>query len=296
MQNLKNTALISIIFSFVLFQNARAQQGSEALDNQESEPSFNQQSEPPPPDRAPPSQPEPRESPADSEARPRTEPAPDFRETKPEENDDGFEMPSFSIRLDPLNWLIEGRLGLELEIAVWKFISFEMVPVFVVNDEPPIFNFAGEPDNLTQHSNGLGPISGSSFGLGFWLSGKALQGTVLRLIYTNYGYTYKTDGGLLDEVDFTERRLYGMIGSISRWGIFTIASGFGIGVELNQRQRCYENTTPPDGQTSGCEDDEEQHIAVDRDSDGITVYDLNGWLHPIYLTVRIALGITLDFD
>jgi hypothetical protein len=333
MNILKASTLIFAVFSLALCQSARAQEPAAPPDAQESAPSFNQETappqqsepqptpppefnretepqqqyEPPPP---PPPDPTPAPQPEPDERQVKTVPdeIDDDAEPKPEEDDEGFEMPSFSVRLDPLNWLIEGRLGLELEIGVWKFISFEMIPVFVVNEEPPIFNFGGEPDNLTQQSNGLGPISGSSFGLGFWLSGTALQeGTVLRLIFTNYGYTYKTtiDGDVIDEVNFTERRIYGMISSLSRWGIFTIASGFGIGVELNQKQRCVEEDTPPfteegiprfTARTSGCDDDEEQHIAVDNDSDRITIYDINGWLHPVYLTVRIALGITLDFD
>jgi hypothetical protein len=206
-----------------------------------------------------------------------------------------FDMPPFSIRIDPFNWLLEGRLGVELEVGVWKFISFEMVPVFVVNDSPPIFNFAGEPDNLTQSSNGLGPISGSSFGLGFWLNGKPLQGYVLRVIFTNYGYTYETkDGSVpIDKVNFTERRLFGMFGSHSNFGPLTIATGIGLGVELNRQQRCYgEGDLAPDARTSGCKDKDEQLIAIKNDAS--KVYDLNGWAHPIYLAARISIGIVLD--
>lgn len=320
MNILKASVLVFAVFSLALCPSTHAQESAAPASVQETTPSFNQETEPEPvsePQPAPEpefnreSEPQqPSEPPPPPPPKPASTPQPELearqakipadeidKNAEPEEEDEGFEMPSFSIRVDPLNWLIEGRLGFELEIGVWKFISFEMIPVFVVNDAPPIYNFAGEPDNLTQHSNGLGPISGSSFGLGFWLSGKALQeGTVLRLIFTNYGYTYKTDDGDTDTVDFTERRIYGMIGSISRWGLFTIASGFGIGVELNQKQRCYvDDEMPPNGQTSGCPDDEEQHIAIERETKP-SVYDINGWLHPVYLTVRIALGITLDFD
>jgi len=327
MHNLKTPVLAFSVLSILLCGEVRAQDATASPGTQEIAPSANQESEPQPPpppqfnrETEPPQEPEPASPPPPSpsdrtpfsqpeaeESRVKEPPRKfdDYAESEPEE-DNGFEMPSFSIRLDPLNWLIEGRLGLELEIAVWKFISFEMVPVFVVNDAPPIFNFAGEPDNLTQHSNGLGPISGSSFGVGFWLSGTALQeGTVLRLIFTNYGYTYKTDGGDLDKVDFTERRLYGMIGSLSRWGIFTIGTGFGLGVELNEKQRCINEIEETEAgsvrvvaQTSGCPDDGEQHIAVDfnNDTGEVDIYDINGWLHPVYITARIALGITLDFD
>jgi hypothetical protein len=118
-----------------------------------------------------------------------------------------FDVPPFSFRVDLLNSLFSGRLRLELEVGLWKFISFEMVPAFVVRDSR--FD-VDAPHNLTQSANGLGPISGASFGLGFWPGGRPLKGFVLRLIFTNYGYTYETteESILIDKVSFTERRLY----------------------------------------------------------------------------------------
>lgn len=217
----------------------------------------------------------------------------------PSSEDDGsspFNMPPFSVRLDPFNWLLEGRLGVELEVGILTFLSFEMIPVFVVNDSPPVFNFAGEPDSLTQASNGLGPISGSSFGLGFWLNGSPLKGYVLRVIYTNYGYTYETKDGStpIDKVNFTERRLFGMFGSHFNFGPLTIATGIGLGVELNRPQRCYkEGDLAPDARTSGCKDSDEQIIATHNDATD-KPYDINGWAHPIYVAGRISIGIMLD--
>ena len=55
--------------------------------------------------------------------------------------DDGeFEMPGFAVRVDPLNWLIGGRLGFELEVQLWEFITFETIPMFVTESEPVAFN------------------------------------------------------------------------------------------------------------------------------------------------------------
>jgi hypothetical protein len=204
-----------------------------------------------------------------------------------------FEMPAFSIRMDPFNWLIEGRLGFELEVAVWKFISVELVPVFVANDEPPSFNFSGRDDPISQHSNGLGPIAGTSIGAGFWLSGEPLEGYVLRAILTNYGFTYRASDriGVFDEVDFTERRLMVFFGSHSRWGFFTLSGGIGLAYELNQQQRCFASGSD-EVATSGCPDEDEQHILVE--SDGSAVADINGGFHPIYLEARFSLGIAID--
>jgi hypothetical protein len=218
-----------------------------------------------------------------------------------DDGDDGepFDMPPIGIRIDPFNWLIEGRLGLELEVGIWKFISLELVPVFVLNDSPPSFNFSGREDNLFQESNGLGPISGTSIGVGFWLGGDPLEGYVIRAVFTNYGYTYKTtsdEWGTIDEVDFTERRLGAVFGSHYVWGPFTIAFGFGLGVELNQQERCFPDADITNPQTSDCPYDDEQHIALDRvGNTADTVTDLNGWLHPVYLMGRISLGLYLDF-
>ncbi|MDD9936852.1 MAG: hypothetical protein OXT09_24785, partial [Myxococcales bacterium] len=215
----------------------------------------------------------------------------------PEDGGKGFEVPAFSIRMDPLNWLIEGRLGLELEAQVWEIITVELVPIFVANEEPPSFNFSGRDDPVSQHSNGLGAISGASIGAGFWLQGKPFRGYVLRAILTNYGYTYKaSDGsGVFDQTTVTERRFVGFFGSYSRFAFFTIGGGIGIGYELNQTQRCFANG--PSGlvaANSGCRDEEEHLIRLDRDEDDFSVADINGGLHPIYLEARLSLGIAFD--
>jgi hypothetical protein len=209
-------------------------------------------------------------------------------------DDEGFKMPPWSVRIDPFNWLLEGRLGLELEVGLLKFMSVELVPVFVVSDQPPMLNFSGIEDTLYQQSNGLGALAGSSLSVGFWLEGKAFQGYVLRAILTNYGYTYETkdDAGKIDEASHTERHFYGYIGSQSTWGAFTIAGGIGLGVELNKEQRCFPTNNIADAQTSNCPDDDEQLIALDRNVSRVA--DLNSPLHPIQLMARFSLGIVID--
>jgi hypothetical protein len=217
-------------------------------------------------------------------------------EPPPDDSGGGFKMPGFSIRFDPFNWLLEGRLGIELEVVVWKFISVEMVPVFVANTEPPSFNFAGRDDPISQHSNGLGPISGASLGAGFWLSGTPLEGYVLRALFTNYSYTYQASDsiGVFDKVNHTERWFELLIGSQSRFSFFTIAGAIGLGYELNQDQRCIVNRGLPTmmAATSGCPDEDELQIRTERD--GSSIADLNGGLHPFYIVGRFSLGVSFD--
>lgn len=205
-------------------------------------------------------------------------------------------FPGISIRLDPFNWLIDGRLGLELEVVAWQFISVEAVPIFIANDTPPAFNFQGREDAVSQHSHGLGPIAGTSIGAGFWLSGKPLEGYVVRAILTNYGLTYKaSDGsGVFDRVNHTERHLIAYIGSHSRFGLFTIAGGIGLGYELNQQQRCFANrgTAQVMAATSGCRNSGVLDILLDRE--GVGVADLNGAFHPFYIIGRFSVGVTFD--
>jgi hypothetical protein len=249
-----------------LDENGRAHYGDEEDDWQEYED---------------PSYPEPEEDP-DSQGR-----------------DSGFTFPAFSIRLDPFNWLIKGRLGLELEVGLGELpLTLELVPVFIADDEPPSFNFEGREDPISQHSNGLGPIAGASLGIGWWFQDRAFNGYVLRAVLTNIGINYEaSDGdGVFDRVTFTERRFVVYIGSHSRFGFFTIAGGIGLGYELNQQERCY---TRPEGTrevmvlTSGC--DEEQQIALDRPGSSVPqVTDLNGWLHPVYLEGRFSIGVSFD--
>ncbi|HEX4336374.1 MAG TPA: hypothetical protein VH062_10705 [Polyangiaceae bacterium] len=210
----------------------------------------------------------------------------------PEEHH-GFKMPPWSVRIDPFTWLIEGRLGIELEAGILKWLSVELVPVFVTSTTPPtLSSFSSRDSGVEQHSNGLGPISGTSLGAGFWLGGHVLHGYVLRVIYTNYGYTYTThDGGEVDRFSHTDRWLMGMIGSNATWGPFTLGGGIGLGVDLNKQSRCYPDgaTSKADAQGSGCSGWE---IALDR---GFSRFgNVAPAFYPVVLAGRISLGVTFD--
>lgn len=214
------------------------------------------------------------------------EPEPQYREEVERE---------FSVRIDPLNWLLLGRLGIELEMTAWKFITVELIPVFVTSTEPILLNYSRFDNTLTQHSRGIGPISGASLGAGVWIFGEPFSGYVIRLNFTNYAYTYKAadGGGTFDKVDFTERRLNLFFGSHSRFGPFTIAGGFGLGIELNPHDRCALDSTGSGssfevtGRTSDCEG--RQQIALNRNLSETA--DLNGPLHPVYFEARFSFGV-----
>jgi len=211
----------------------------------------------------------------------------------PEKPSKGFEMPPWSVRVDPFNWLLEGRMGLELEVGLLDFLSLEVVPVFVVNDKPPTLNFRGSKD-IFQESNGLGPISGATVDLGFWLDGKALRGYVIRVGMTNYGYRYLTrdDAGTIDQVEVAEREAFFMFGSASRWGAFTISGGIGLGLHLKKHERCF-----PEGATSVSQATTEKcdgQLLISRDRGVQDLIDLNGPLFPVDLFGRFSLGVSFD--
>lgn len=203
--------------------------------------------------------------------------------------------PEISIRVDPFNWILEGRLGLELEVAIGHGLSFEAVPVVVTSASPPTLNLEGREDNLLQSSNGLGPVSGTSVGIGWWLDGTPFRGYVLRGIVTNYGYTFRStdaEGGTIDRVNHLEREIVAFFGGYSRWGAFTLGGGLGLGIALSRERRCFETMGGVSSvtlATSDCRDDE-QLIALDPAAE--RVVNLAGSLAPAVLTGRFSLGAT----
>ena len=239
------------------------------------------------PQRAPPPS-DPALPPLEPAAPPPPPPPPEEPEGK------GFTMPPWSVRVDPFNWLLEGRMGLELEVGLLDFMTVELVPVFVVNDKPPTLNLDGVPDVLRQESNGIGPISGASLDVGFWLDGTAFHGYVIRVGITNYGYTYRTedDAGDIDEVDAVERVAFAMFGSQVNWGAFTLAGGIGLGVHLNREERCFPAgaTSVAQAQTSDCDDE----LLIATRSDVQQTADLHGGFYPAELMGRFSLGILIE--
>ncbi|MDD9966862.1 MAG: hypothetical protein OXR73_11590 [Myxococcales bacterium] len=214
------------------------------------------------------------------------------------EGGSGFELPAFSVRLDPLDLVLEGRFGLELEVDLLGFMSVELIPMFFITESPVALNlssFLGRDSEITQHSNGLGGLVGASLGVGFWLSGEPFQGYVLRALITNYGVLYRSttpEGALVDSVTLTERRFKLLVGSVNRFSVFTLATAFGLGYELSEQERCdvAEDSDGPGviARGSGCNDVE---ILV---NDLGSRASLVGFLHPWSLEFRLSLGVSFD--
>lgn len=222
---------------------------------------------------------------------------PDREPDSPSGGGQSWSPSGFSFRLDPLNWLIEGRLGIELELGILSWLSVEMIPVLVANEEPPSFNLSGRDDTVRQESNGIGPFSGASLGVGFWLGGEVFRGYVIRVLFTNYGYSYVAEdsGGVFDQVDHTERHFVFFFGSYSRWGLFTIGGGLELGYELNQEERCELMRTASGrfGAANTTDCDGELRIAIE-DRTNPQTGNLNDFLHPVSLGIRFSLGLAFD--
>ena len=207
----------------------------------------------------------------------------------PRGGDDEFEIPGFAVRVDPLNWLLFGRLGFELEVQIWEIITFQTVPMFVTESEPVSLNLRGREDTLSQHSDGLGALAGATLGVGFWLEGDPFEGYVLAAELTNYAMSYRAtdDTGEFDRFDHVERVFSGFFGSYNRWGPFTLGGGISLGVELNKEGRC------PAGVQC---DEDELVILVKRPAPGtpLEAVPLSSWSYPIELGFRLSLGFIID--
>ena len=204
----------------------------------------------------------------------------------PQAPDEGFKVPDISVRIDPFNLLLEGRLGLELETQLYKFLSLELVPVFVTTKQPPTLNYASYNSTINQSSNGIGAISGAAIDAGFWFGRRPLEGNVLRVGLSDYSYKYESKDsiGTIDAVTHTDREFFVMFGQHSRWGAFTIAGGIGLGYELNKQNRCFDTFGSV---TSSCPKDQDL-LQIDRAGN---VFDLNSFLYPFDLLARFSLGV-----
>lgn len=203
------------------------------------------------------------------------------------------------MRLDPLNWIIRGRLGFEIEVGIVKWMSVETVPVFVTTESPPWLNLNTDVVKIRQSSEGLGPLAGASLGVNFWLSGKAMKGYALSTGITNYTIRYESrnsEDAIVDHVEHTERNFYFMFGSLSRWGAFAIAGGIGFGYDMNNETRCFgsDATRATDAEIGG--DCGAINLALqERSAAGPFVSTpVTDFIYPWSLLARFSLGFVID--
>ena len=183
-----------------------------------------------------------------------------------------------------------GRLGIEIEVELLDWLTVETVPVFVTNNEPFALSLtSSRGDVLSQHSEGLGALSGASIGLGFWLDGTPFKGTVLRATLTNYTYRYESRPGdvLVDSLTHTERHFVALYGGYRKWGHFSIGGGLGVGIEMNDDERCFDDV----GQVKTTDCDGGLDLKVNDTPTGIAPSNPRDMAHPIYFAGRISLGV-----
>ena len=206
-------------------------------------------------------------------------------------------IPPFSVRVDPFNWILQGQLGFELEVGLAKWISIETVPVFVVDQSPPWLNLGGGDSRVYQHSNGWGPLAGASIGVNFWPN-KLFKGYVIRTGLNNYALTYDTndDGVPLDSVSHTKREFYAMLGSVERWGAFTLGGGIGLGYDLNKETRCYKGDTNQlfDRDEFAPGNCDEIQLGVPTGTNQAGIVSVTSFVYPWEFLARISLGVTID--
>jgi hypothetical protein len=206
-------------------------------------------------------------------------------------------IPPFSVRLDPFNWILEGQLGVELEVGVLEWLSVETVPVFVADETPPWLNFGGGDARVYQHSDGWGALTGASLGVNFWPK-RVFKGYVIRTGFIDHSLRYETkrdNGTTWDAVSHTQRELYVMLGSMERWGPFTISGGIGLGYDLNKQTRCYRDKTvlfsPNNFDTGDCD---EIQIAVPTSNNTPALASVTPFTYPWEILARFSLGVTID--
>lgn len=228
---------------------------------------------------------------------------PGSRESPPPPAPPGRKIPEISIRVDAINLVMGGDLNLELEVGLLRFLSVEVVPSFVVNENPPTHGYvSGLEEQLERKANGLGPLAGATFDVGFWLNGRAMRGTVLRVMFMTHSYEYESsdNAGVFDRVRVTERVLGGFLGSQWRAGAFTVAGGFGLGGVIGGQRRCFTANELP---TMHCRKNQlliqverHRHVAPEEMMEGrieqpLVVADLNGFLGSVRSLGRLSLGV-----
>jgi hypothetical protein len=211
-------------------------------------------------------------------------------------------VPPFSVRLDPFNAILLGRMGFELEFGLPflpRWMTIETVPMFVVSETPPLLDYSSYDVDLSQHSGGLGPLAGATLGVNFWVTGKPLKDYFVGTGITNYTIEYESKdsaGERFDLVSHTERQLYFLFGSLSRFGPFTIGGGIGFGYDINKESRCFpDNANSPSDAVSGGDCKGIQLAIPDPQFPTRFIpFEVTSFIYPWDILARFSLGVTID--
>ena len=217
-------------------------------------------------------------------------------------------IPDFSVRLDPRAWLTEEQLKIELEVELLSWLTLELVPTFITNEQQAAL---GRELPLERQSNFLGPIPGAGLNLGFWLGDDALHGSVIRAGLRIDSFTYRTfaeenrsegvrRGDVVDEVNYIRDLLTLEWGYHHNWGPFTVSGGLGLAYEMFSPKRCLAGGRASVPATSS-DCDETQLVLVAQAARGAAMpafHDLYSptvlALHPFSLTARLSFGILIE--
>jgi hypothetical protein len=184
-------------------------------------------------------------------------------------------------------------LGFEVEVGLTRWLSVETVPMFVVDESPPWLRLGGGDSRIFQKSSGAGPLAGATLGVNFWPR-RLFKGYVIRTGVTNYALEYETrlEGKRFDLAEHTKRQFYVMLGSMERWGAFTLGGGIGIGYDLNKETRCVTDDFGA-GAKPGPGNCEEIQIAVPV-RNGFGIVPVSSATYPWDFLVRFSLGVVID--
>lgn len=216
-----------------------------------------------------------------------------------------LELPDFALRFDPMAWLIEGQLDVELELELQTWLTLELIPSFVTARSQRVL---GRELPLTREANFLGPVPGAAVNLGFWWGKQALHGSVIRAGVRIEGFTYRTfasanhspsgtrKGDPIDKANYTRDLLTLEWGYHRSWGLFTVSGGVGLAYELSSPRRCLRTG----GTTSSDCERTELILVSEPASAGLPParHDLYSPtalpLHPFSLSARLSLGVLIE--
>jgi hypothetical protein len=184
-----------------------------------------------------------------------------------------------------------------MEVGLLKFMSVEIVPVFVVNDQPPSLNFSRHRRQPCTRKNRRPGSHGRQLAQpGFWLEGKSDAGLRTARILTKLTATptkrkMTSDRSMRSATPAPVLLLQS--GRTRAGALFHARGRHRLGCRAEQGNRAVSSLA--NATSYGRRDVErlrQQQIIVQRSPVGI--YKPEFAAHPVQLMFRFSLGITID--